>query len=86
MTRVIFRKWRNSGDIIALFPDIKADFMGGCLSYEHVGQHAAATYNLVVAATRPATPAEYAELLAELQRIGYDDLRVVTRRGKRGTV
>ncbi|MFA5431133.1 MAG: hypothetical protein WC329_08245 [Candidatus Omnitrophota bacterium] len=78
MERVIFRKWRGkSGDVIALFPDIKTD-VGGylCQSYEHVGQHAAADYGLVVGLTAPAQPAEYADLAAELREIGYDlDIR-----------
>ena len=76
MTRVIFRKWSN-GDVIALFPDIDAGG-GYCSSYEHIGQHGGADYALVVAATKPAT--EYADLLAELKGLGYDDLVIRQRR------
>ena len=74
--RVIFRKWRGVGDIIALFPD--QEERHGCIgSYMHVGQHSPASYPLD--GTVPATPDEYADLLAELVRIGYDNLRIVTR-------
>ncbi|HUX02458.1 MAG TPA: hypothetical protein VMY35_15965 [Phycisphaerae bacterium] len=70
-TVVVFRKWK-SGDIIALMPEDPADHDGAfCNSYEHVGQHGAADYYGVVARTRRATEAEYADLAAELRRIGY---------------
>lgn len=73
--RVIFRKWRNTGNVIAFFPDQRdGEFIG---SYEHVGQHSNATYPH--SQTIPATPEEYADLLRELQGIGYE-LRVVRRR------
>jgi len=42
------------------------------MSYVHVGQHGAADYNLVVGQSKPAQPAEYAELKAELENIGYN--------------
>lgn len=76
MTKVVFRKWRDTDDIIALFPEINAGNSGHCQSYEHIGQHGGADYMNVIARTRPASPAEYADLLAELRCIGYDDLAV----------
>ena len=52
----IFRRWKDSGDVIALFPAIPADIDGRyCLSYEHVGQHGAADFHGVVRRTLPAT-------------------------------
>ncbi len=71
---VIFRKWpkREGGDVIALFPYEKSDFEGCyCTSYQHVGQHSGADFHGVVKVTKLATPAEYADLKAELERIGY---------------
>jgi hypothetical protein len=69
---VVFRKWRDSGDIIALFPELPASIHGEyCLSYERVGQHAAADYHGVICHTLPAAPHEYAALTDELARIGY---------------
>ena len=73
-TIVIFRKWpsRNGGDVIALFPYEKSDFEGRyCMSYERIGQHGGADFHGVVNVTKLATPAEYADLKAELERIGY---------------
>jgi hypothetical protein len=73
--RVIFRKWRDSGNVIAFFPDqVDGPYIG---SYEHIGQHSNATYPHPQ--TEPATPDEYADLLAELRTIGYDNLRIVKR-------
>ena len=78
-TPVIFRKWpkREGGDVIALFPTLVGDMSPyTCNSYEHVGQHGSADPQEVVWATKPAKPAEYADLLEELKSIGYDDLVV----------
>ena len=70
-TTVIFRKFRQ-GDIIALFPMINADDKPGhFLSYQHTGQHGAASAALLQAYTIPAHDQEYRELKAELENIGY---------------
>jgi len=79
-TKVIFRKWykRHGGDIIALFPETPGSNDGGlCQSYMHLGQHGAANPNWVIQASYPATEEEYKDLLAELEKIGYDDLVIV---------
>jgi hypothetical protein len=71
-TLVIFRRWKDSGDIIALFPAIPADAHGWyCEAYERIGQHGGADYHGVIAATRPVTLEEAAPLAEELTRIGY---------------
>jgi len=71
---VIFRRWRgsNGSDIIALFPELPADYQGWlCDAYEHVGQHGGADYQGVIQATTPVTVEEAAPLARELERIGY---------------
>jgi hypothetical protein len=74
-TKVIFRKWRDTGDIIAMFPEIPADNTGRqCISYEHVGQHGGADPDCVQRQTVLAKPAEYRELMKELHQIGYRKL------------
>lgn len=82
LTTVVFRKWKTlrrvhqSQQVIAFFPDQVEP--AGCVgSYMHIGQHAAATYPHPD--TVPATPAEYADLKAELEGLGYR-LRIVKRR------
>lgn len=71
-TKVIFRKFPE-GDILALFPEISADFQPyHCLSYMHIGQHSAADINAMVINSKLATPTEYADLKAELESIGYN--------------
>jgi hypothetical protein len=78
-TKVIFRKWRKEGGVLALFPEIPADIQGNhCQSYEAIGQHGAADYDLCIRRTRPASPGEYQDLKKELEKIGYQ-LEVVER-------
>ena len=80
-TIVVFRKWKESKTIIALFPEIK-DEARYCQSYEHVGQHGPASYQNVIQDTVPATQEEYQELFDELTEIGYN-LKVKTRHTKK---
>ena len=77
-TKVIYRKFKE-GDVIALFPELPGDTSPHtCLSYQHIGQHGAASADLSRSTTL-AKPAEYAELDQELKSIGYDDLKVYSR-------
>jgi len=69
---VVFRRWKDCGTIIALFPELPADLHGRyCDAYEHVGQHGGADFYGVVRHSTPARPDEYADLAEELTRIGY---------------
>lgn len=75
VTKVVFRvwKWKNESGVIALFPELPTDPYGWyCESYMHVGQHAGADYERVIERTRPATEEEYADLMRELEDIGYN--------------
>lgn len=67
-TVVIFRKWKDNGDIIALFPEVSSGKRNLCLCYEFNGQHGEADPDAVVEQTVPATPEEYAELKAYLEQ------------------
>lgn len=69
---VVFRKWKDTGDIIALFP-LEASDVSGLYSnsYMHVGQHGSADAEGLVKVTVPASPTEYTPLKRELERIGY---------------
>lgn len=76
-TKMIFRKWKDTGAIIALFPD--QNFASGdankgfIMSYMHVGQHGEASEQLLTdrKSLVTAKPQEYADLLAELKSLGY---------------
>lgn len=71
ITKVIFKKWPD-GDVIAVFPELLGDYSPHtCLSYEHVGQHGAASVSLM-SSLAPAKPEEYADLKEELESIGYN--------------
>lgn len=71
-TKVIFRKTRPEGDIIAVFPLIPHDTTGvNMVCYQHVGQHGSASPDWVSRGTAPATPEEYAPLKRELESLGY---------------
>lgn len=79
--KVIFRVYPE-GDVIAIFPEIPGTYNPGtCSCYQHIGQHGAGDVSGMIAATRPAQPAEYAPLLSELQSIGYD-LKVCKHRSR----
>lgn len=75
--KVVFRKFKQGGDIIALFPEQtnRNNYMIG--SYMHIGQHSDADYDSVISQTSSAKKEEYADLLAELISIGYADIRVI---------
>ena len=80
MTKVVFRKFKDDGEIIALFPEQRYNHIGYSInSYMHLGQHGAAEYDHVIATSYPTKEYEYQPLLAELKSIGYDDLRVMQR-------
>lgn len=69
---VVFRKWKDTGTVIALFPELPADIHGRyCDAYEHIGQHGGADYYGVIEQTLPATSSESAPLIKELTTIGY---------------
>lgn len=71
-TIVVFRKWKDTGGVIALFPTIPSDLHGWyCESYEHVGQHGSADFHGVMQATTPARRKESLSLRRELRHIGY---------------
>jgi len=67
--KVVFRKF--DGEVIALFPEDKADYSGNVTSYSHIGQHSAANFGYVMQKSKKATPREYADLKKELTSIGY---------------
>jgi len=70
-TKVIFRMF-GDGQVIALFPEIATDTIGYyCQSYMHVGQHGAASPDLV-GRTKPAKQEDYQQLFDELTEKDYD--------------
>ncbi len=80
---VVFRRWRDTGGVIALFPELPSDLSGDhCDAYEHVGQHGGADFHHVIRQTTPCSPDDAATLAAELRTIGYS-LRPVKRAHRR---
>ncbi len=78
--KVIFRQFKIGCEIIALFPEIAVDTTGyNCQSYMRVGQHGAASPNLVED-TKPAIIKDGAcqKLIKELTKLGYD-LKIIKR-------
>lgn len=73
-TTVVFRVYKHGcgkGDVLALFPGEPSGVRNFVMCYQHVGQHGDADYHHCIRITRPATPAEYADLRRELEGIGY---------------
>lgn len=73
MIKVIFRKDKKSGEIIAILPQIAGDRFWSmtCTSYAHMGQHGTTSFNYYYEGTRPATVQEFWSLFEEMQQI-YD--------------
>ena len=82
ITEVIFRKFKEDGSVIALFPYEIYNERGGINSYMHLGQHGEAEYSAFMCNGKPAQPYEYADLFAELESIGYN-LKVIQKRNTR---
>lgn len=75
--KVLFRKFKQGGDIIALFPEQTNRNDYTIASYMHIGQHSNADYDSVISQTIPAKEGEYVNLLTELKNIGYEDLQIM---------
>lgn len=83
---VVFRVFKDQGNVLALFPEDIQYPDGACNSYQHIGQHGGADYSHCIQITRPATPKEYAPLKRELEGIGYSLLvrrKYIPKRGTR---
>jgi hypothetical protein len=70
-TVVIFRRFKKENDIIALFP-YEIENGRHCMSYQHIGQHGGADFDVCVKNSVPAKPEEYNDLQKELISIGYN--------------
>jgi hypothetical protein len=71
-TPVIFRiERRKGGEVIAVFPCEPHDMEGRTMTcYAHIGQHGGCSHQFASSGRR-ATPAEYADLKAELEGDPY---------------
>lgn len=77
LTKVVFRKWKDNGSIIAFFPEERFTHARyTCMSYEHIGQHGEASYSGLLSLTKLAKPNEYKALKRELEGLGYN-LKVI---------
>jgi hypothetical protein len=79
--KVIFRKFRNGNDVIAIFTNISWK-SGDCnygmhMSYQHIGQHAECNYFGILENTVLAKPEEYSDLQKELERIYQTEIVVM---------
>ena len=79
ITEVIFRRFPEDNEIIALFPYELYNNRGGIMSYMHTGQHGEAEYSACFKNAVPAKENEYKGLKSELESLGYN-LKVVKRR------
>ena len=80
---VIFRRWCDSGTLIAIFPEwSREDDRDTVMTYEYLGQHSEGSYKLIIDHTEPILgPGEpdVEALLKELEDMGYD-VRIIKRR------
>ena len=82
-TRVIFRKFKTTESIVAIFPELTypkyTSKRGFVMDYMFIGQHGECDYNTIMKMTTIATPKEYNILKAILEDIGYD-VEIVTQK------
>jgi len=78
MVDVVFRMDTTHDEVVAVFPTITWS-RDDLQCYAHNGQHGACKQGWYREFTRPAKPEEYADLLAELKRVGYQELTIKTR-------
>lgn len=79
-TEVIFRKFnKRPYETIAIFPQLINPLNGNLTSYMHVGQHGECDRFFREFTRACKDESEYKDLLNELIKIGYDDLKVIQR-------
>jgi len=79
-TKVIFRFWKRSQSVIAIFPEVPGDMeLHTCSSYEHMGQHGACCPASIIQDSRPASDYEYKDLKEELENQAGYNLQIVKR-------
>ena len=82
-TRVIFRKFKTTESIVAIFPELTypkyTSKRGFVMDYMFIGQHGECDYNTIMKMTTIATPKEYDILKAVLEDIGYG-VEIVTQK------
>ena len=69
--KMIFKKDKVTGEIVAFFPYEFATWQGDFMCYAHNGQHGCADYRYYLDCKK-ATKDEYKDLYNELKFIGYD--------------
>lgn len=74
--KFMFRQEEN-GDILAVFDEWLNKVKGEIMCYSHVGQHSGCTKEYVENNTVEPKLDDCSDLLEELKRIGYDNLRLV---------
>lgn len=77
MTRVKFIIFQE--EIVAIFPDEQFNHWNikTCMCYAHIGQHGEISKSRMKC--KSASKEQYIELLKELERIGYDDLKIMNK-------
>lgn len=78
MIEVIFKKDKETGEVIAFMPYEFCDWKGEFTCYAHIGQHSNCDYRYYLKC-KSAIEKEYKELLKELKYIGYDDIKIIKR-------
>ena len=83
-TKVIFRKFKDTESIIAIFPEFGypqyTSKKGLVMEYMFIGQHGEGDYDTIMRMTNIATPKEYEILITVLSDIVGYDLEIVTKK------
>lgn len=78
--KVVFRKFKDDGSIIALFPEMPWSEKNNMVtSYMLLGGHSGADYQGIISISEPAKKDECTRIMNTLEIMGYDNLSIVSK-------
>jgi hypothetical protein len=78
--KVVFRKLKRCGSVIAVFPEVMIDPDEGHIAfYRDATDVGGAVYGRLMRRSVPASEREYTPLFEKLVRAGYDNMKVMKR-------
>lgn len=71
-TNIVFRRWNDSKEVIAIFPDSPWGLFNDLTSYMHIGQHGGCSREALEETTQCYNEPDVIALQKELESIGYN--------------
>lgn len=78
-TKVVFRTYKDTGDLIAVLPYIIVGKFGDCLAYSHTEGIISVEYLHVMSKTVRSTPDQVREMSETLKSVGHENIIEIKR-------